>query len=122
MAEKNGETGFGPDPSGKKVSAGTLSTVGWSLFLIWLGIVLLVEFSMGIVMLGVCGISLGLQLARKYFGLDFEKSWIAVGVIFGLVGLWELLEINLPLITLVLVGAGIALLVSALKRKTDSEG
>jgi hypothetical protein len=122
MAEKNGETGSGPDPSREKISAGILSTVGWSLFLIWLGIVLLVEFSMGIVMLGVGGISLGLQMARKYVGLDFEKPWIAVGLIFGLVGLWELLDVNLPLIPLILVGAGIALLVSALRRKTDSAG
>ena len=83
MAEKNGETGSGPDPSREKISAGTLSTVGWSLFLIWLGIVLLVKFSMGIVMLGVGGITLGMQMARKYFGLDFARPWVAVGLIFA---------------------------------------
>jgi len=121
MEEKNNESGSGSTPLNKAVSAGTLSAVGWSLFLVWLGIVLLVEFSMGIVMLGVGGITLGMQMARKYFGMDFERTWITVGLIFTLGGVWEVLDLKLPLIPLVLIAAGIVLLVSALRKNTDPE-
>jgi len=121
MTGKNTDTGFEPNLTERPVSAKTLSTVGWSLFLIWLGIVLLVEVSMGVVLLGVGGITLGMQAARKYLGLDLEKAWIGVGLVFALGGMWELMEVKLPLMPLILVAAGVVLLVSALRKKGDSE-
>lgn len=118
MTGNNSDLNPGPDLEGGAISARTLSKVGWSLFLIWLGIVLLVEFTMGIVLLGVGGIILGMQMARKYVGLDLESPWIGVGLIFALGGVWELLDVQLPLIPLVLVAVGVILLVSALRKNT----
>lgn len=49
-----------------------LSTVGWALFFIWIGIAFLAEFSFGIGLLGVGIITLGVQVARRLMDLKFE--------------------------------------------------
>ena len=121
MTEKSSDNDSAQRPMEGTVLAGTLSKVGWSLFLIWLGIVLLVKFSMGVVLLGVGGIILGMQATRKYVGLELEKPWVGVGLVFALGGVWDLLELKLPLIPLVLVAAGIVILVSTLRNKSEPE-
>ena len=107
MTSKDTEKTNDSIPAGNMEQYKSLTTVGWSLFLIWLGIALLVQISMGVVLLGVGVIILGMQTARKYLGQDLEKPWLAVGLVFTLGGAWELLEVKLPLIPLVLIAAAV---------------
>lgn len=95
-----------------------LSALGWGLFFVWVGVVMLLDFGSAIGALGVGIITLGVQVVRKLFGLALEGFWVAVGVVFAAGGIWALYEINLPLVPVLLVVAGVILLISALRSKT----
>ena len=92
-----------------------ITAIGWGLFFIWLGIVLMLNASIGLILIGVGIISLGMQVSRKYSGLETDGFWILVAILFVAVGTWELFELKLPLMSLFLIVVGAALLVSALK-------
>lgn len=87
-------------------------TIGWALFFIWIGIGFLVNFSIGLSLLGIGIITLGVQIARKSSGLKAEWFWIVVGLLFTLGGLWELFEPDMPLVPVLLIVAGVVLLLS----------
>ncbi len=95
-----------------------LDAAGWGLFFIWTGIALFAHVGWGAGLLGVGIITLGAQAARKYFGLRLEGFWVAVGFLFVLGGVWELLDIQLGLLPILCIAAGIALVVSTLIRKS----
>ena len=87
-----------------------LDTVGWSLFLIWVGIAWLADVGTGIGLLGVAAITLAMQLVRKLQGIRVEVFWVVVGAAFGIGGVWEFFDVQTPLAPLVLIVAGIVLL------------
>jgi len=87
-----------------------LDTFGWSLFLIWVGIAWLADVGIGIGLLGVAAITLAMQLVRKLRGLRVEVFWVVVGLAFGIGGLWQFFDVQIPLAPLVLIIVGIALL------------
>ena len=89
-----------------------LDAVGWGLFFIWIGIAFLADFGIGVGLLGVGIIVLGEQAVRKYFNLKLEGFWVVVGLCFLVGGLWELLAVELPLVPVLLIVAGLAILVS----------
>lgn len=95
-----------------------ITAIGWGLFFIWLGIVLMLNASIGLILIGVGIISLGMQISRKYAGLETDGFWILVAILFVAVGIWELFDLKLPLMSLFLIVVGVALLVSALKGGT----
>ena len=88
-----------------------LDSLGWALFFVWVGAALLLDVSWGVGLLGVGVITLGGQAARKYFGLQLEGFWALVGSFFLIGGVWELFEITVPLLPLLLIGAGVALFI-----------
>jgi hypothetical protein len=94
-----------------------LSAVSWGLFFIWVGIALIAHVGWGAGLLGVGIITLGTQVARKYFGLKLEGFWVVVGLFFVLGGVWELLHVQLGFLPFLCIAVGIALLVSTLVRK-----
>jgi len=83
---------------------------GWALFFIWVGIAWLADVGLAVGLLGVAAITLGMQAIRKASGVPVEGFWIFVGIGFALAGLWQWLDIQLPLAPLVLIGIGIGLL------------
>ena len=95
------------------MKARRITTIGWGFFFIWLGIVLVLNAGTGMVLFGVGIISLGMQVARKYVGLETDGFWILVAVLFILVGVWELFDVRLPLMALFLMIVGVGFLVSA---------
>ena len=97
--------------------AGKLSSVGWALFLIWIGIAFLANLGFGVGLLGVGVITLGVQAARRFCGLKLEGLWVVIGLLFVVGGLWEVFELRLPLVPVVLIVAGLALLVSVFRSK-----
>jgi len=99
---------------GKKFDA-----IWWSLFFIWIGIVMITDAETAVSFLGIGVIMLGVQAARGYFQLKVEKFWTIVGLLFLVGGLWETLEFNAPFGAVVLILIGAVILVSTL-RKEDS--
>ncbi|UCF30935.1 MAG: hypothetical protein JSV26_00415 [bacterium] len=100
-----------------------LTAVGWGLFFIWLGIALLFDAEVGFILVGVGLITFIMQAARKYYGLESETFWIVVAVLFMVVGLWQILDLKLSLMAVLLIVVGAALLVSAAKgRRKGEEG
>ena len=91
-----------------------LDAASWGLFFIWSGVAWLSDVGWGWGLLGVGIITLGAQAARKYFDLKLEGFWVAVGFIFVLAGIWELLDFQLGLLPILCVAAGVALVISAL--------
>jgi len=91
-----------------------LEAIGWGLFFIWMGIALFAHVGWGTGLLGVGVITLGAQVARKYFTLKLEGFWVAVGFFFVAGGVWKLFNVQLGLLPILCIVAGVALLVFTL--------
>lgn len=83
---------------------------GWALFFIWVGIAWLADIGLGAGLLGVAAITLGMQAIRKVSAVPVEGFWVLVGICFAVTGLWQWLDVQLPLAPIVLIGIGVALL------------
>jgi predicted phage tail protein len=94
-----------------------LDAISWGLFFIWIGAALIAHVGWGLGLLGVGIITLGTQVARKYFGLKLEGFWVVAGLFFVLGGVWELLHVRLGLLPILSIAVGVALLVSTLVGK-----
>ncbi len=108
-----------------RVLAGRIGAVGWGLFFIWMGIAFLADVGWGVGLLGVGVITLGGELARKYFGLAFEPFWVVIGLVFLVWGAWELLGIQLgkaaiptSFLPILCIAVGIVVVASAFLRKS----
>jgi len=117
--ETTNEKAPGGGPGARREKLKRITTVGWGLFFIWLGFVLMIKAGSGLILLGVGLISLGMQVARKYSGLDSDGFWIIVGILFVIVGAWEMFDIRMPLMSVFLVVVGGAFLISAFKGKAQ---
>ena len=98
------------------VVAHKLDAAAWGLFFVWVGVALIANIGWGPGLVGVGVITLGGQLARKYLSLTVERFWVAVGLLFVLGGVWELLGLRFSLVPILLIVAGVALLLSAVRR------
>ncbi len=91
-----------------------LEAAGWGLFFIWIGIALLADVGWGVGLVGVGIIILGAQVSRRYLALKPEGFWVVVGFLFVVGGIWELFNVQLALVPILCIVAGVALLASAL--------
>ena len=94
-----------------------LEAVGWGLFFIWIGIAFLSELGFPIGLFGVGIITLGSQAARKYFHFKLEGFWIVVGLLFIVGGIGELFNIEIDLLPILLITAGLVILISVFRGK-----
>lgn len=102
----------GPSGIGKGQLAQKLDAAGWGLFFLWVGVALLLGFSWGVGLVGVAVITLAGQAARRHFGLGVQAFWVVVGLLFLVGGFWELYQVQVSLVPVLLIIAGIALLAS----------
>lgn len=93
-----------------------IDAAGWGLFFIWVGAALLMDLSWGIGLVGVAVITLGGQVARRYFGIGIQAFWVVVGLLFLVGGFWELYKVDVSFGPILLIVAGGALLVSVFGR------
>ena len=98
-----------------------LTAAGWGLFFIWVAIALLAELGAAVALLGIGIITLGCQMARRFFDLGLESFWVVVGCLLLLGGICHLLGVKLPIIPIVLILAGLAILASILKGKRPGQ-
>ena len=101
----------------REAVAGRLGNLAWGAFFLWLGIAFLADVGVGVGLIGVAVITLVVQLARRSLHLPVEGFWVVAGACFLLGGLWDLLGIGLPLIPILLVLAGLAIIVPQLVRR-----
>ena len=101
----------------KQILEKKLATIGWGVFFGWIGIVMLMEAGSGIVLLGIGVVTLGMQGVRKYYLLDFERFWLLCGALFLAGGIWDLAQLDLPFVPIVLVLVGVVLIGSTLRKK-----
>jgi hypothetical protein len=111
-------TGFSVGASReRREKAKRITIVGWGAFFVWLGFVLMIKAGSGAILIGVGVISFCVQVVRMYAGLESERFWVVVAILFIIVGVWELLEIHIPLMSFLLIVVGIAFILSAVRRK-----
>lgn len=91
-----------------------IEAAGWGLFFVWVGTAFIADVGWAAGFIGVGVIILLGQAARKYFGVKTQMFSILLGSLFILGGAWELFAVQLSLIPVICVVAGVALLVSAL--------
>lgn len=101
---------------------GRLAVAGWGFFLLWVGLALLLGFGSGVGLLGAGVITLGVQAARRRSGLAAEGFWIVVGLLFVVGGLAAALEVDVPIVPIVLVAGGVLLLASVLGGMRSGSG
>jgi hypothetical protein len=108
----------------KRRLARKIDTIGWGVFLIWVGVAVLADVGWGFGLLGVGIIALGEQAVRRSYDLHVERFGLLVGILFAVAGGWELLKVQwgtapLPggLLPILAVVAGVVLVVSAWVRK-----
>lgn len=89
-----------------------LHTLGWGLFLAWGGVAAWCALDWCIGLFGAAAITLGVQAARKGFGLGADGFWIAVGVVLTAAAGWDFLEIplRLPVVAWILGTEAVVLL------------
>ena len=91
--------------------ASRYDAAGWALFFVWVGIAWLADVGLGVGLLGVAAITLGMQGIRMLANVRVEGFWVLVGLGFAVAGLWQSLDIQLPLAPFVLIALGVALFV-----------
>lgn len=91
-----------------------LGTASWGAFLLWVGICFVVGLSWGIGLIGVAIIIWLMQAIRGALKLGGEGLWLAIGALFGAAGLWDLFDVQVAFVSVVLVAIGAALLLAAL--------
>ena len=94
-----------------------LGTIGWGLFLIWIGFALFMGFPLQTSLIGIGVIILAMQLIRKYFKFKFESFWLTIGFCFLFFSLVKLPQINFPIIPILLIIFGVLFFYSAFKKK-----
>ncbi len=94
-----------------------ITAVGWGAFFVWLGFILMIDAGSGAILVGVGVISLCVQVARKYAGLESDGFWMVVAILFIVVGVWELYQVQIPLMAILLIVIGAVLILSTLRRK-----
>jgi hypothetical protein len=99
-----------------------LDAAAWGLFFIWTGIAFLADVGWGAGLLGVGIITLGAQVARRYFALKLEGFWVVVGFLFMVGGIWELFRVQIGLVPILCIIAGFALLVSIFVGRARNSG
>jgi hypothetical protein len=101
--------------------AARLGALGWGAFFIWIGIALLIDVGWGPALLGVGLITLGGQAARWIYRLELEGFWLLVGAGFLLGGIWRMVDVSLPLMPVLIVLAGLALVFTAVLSRRPSD-
>ena len=71
----------------------------------------LAEVSVAVGLLGVAAITLGMQGARKIYGVPVEGFWVLIGLGFAVAGLWQWFDFGKPFAPVVLIAIGLALFV-----------
>lgn len=104
-----------PIVGGREHGHRQLSAVAWGLLFVWVGVAVLFGVGWGYGLLGVGVIILGTQVAHLMMG-EVRLDWFStiVGLMFVIGGIWVLFSIQVGLVPILSIVAGVALMLSAL--------
>jgi hypothetical protein len=105
-----------PGPTEQGDLGKALEVAAWGLFFIWIGIAFLTNLSFEAGLLGVGVITLLAQFVRRLCGLKIEGFWFAVGLLFVIGGVWDVLKIELDLVPVLIIAAGLVMVVSMIRK------
>lgn len=104
--------------------AARIESIGWGVFLVWVGVALLADTGWPLFFVGVGVVLLCGQLARRYVGLTTDRFAVVLGVCLVLAGGLRALDIPLGrivapawLLPAVFIAAGVAVVLSAWRRR-----
>ena len=89
--------------------------IPWALFFIWTGAAMLLDVGLAWWLLGTSAIVLGTQAALYSHGANIHGFWVSCGVVLLAWGLSELFAFEWPLVALLMLATGFAMLGSALR-------
>lgn len=101
-----------PEDAGRTALARKLDAVGWALFLIWIGIILLMGAKASLALLGIGIIIVGVQVIRMLYQLSLEGFWFVVGLLILVGAIWQMAGAKFKLVPILLIVAGVALIVT----------
>lgn len=96
-----------------------IEAISWGSFLIWIGIAIIADLGFPIGLLGVGVITLVAQILKKNSNYKVEMFWVIAGLLFVIGGIWGILKIDVPLIPILIIIAGIVILTSVIKGKKE---
>jgi len=95
---------------GRSALCRKLDAIGWGAFFVWMGLTMLVKMPAGVTTIGIGIIILGEAIARAVLHVSVNAFWILLGVIFIAAGLGEIFAINLPMLPIAFLIAGVLLI------------
>ena len=104
----------------KRVLDKRLESIGWALFFIMIGVLLIVPegfFPEGTWLLGTAIVILGFEGIRYLLKIKINVFWIGIGGLFLIFGIDELYALDLPIIPIFIILFGISLLLKPPKEK-----
>lgn len=104
-----------PVVGGREHGHRQLSAIAWGLLFVWVGVAVMFGVGWGYGLLGVGVIILGSQAVHLMMG-EFRLDWFStiVGLLFVVGGIWVLFSIQVGLVPILAIVAGVALMLSAL--------
>ncbi len=94
---------------------GQIDAIGWGLFFLMSGVVLLVPgLPDGSWLTGLGALFLGLSVVRRWIGLPVSGFGVVVGIVAIAAGASTIAGVSLPLFALLLVGCGLVLVIREL--------
>ena len=112
-----------PDKS-KKLMNERLEHFGWALFLITLGILMLLPGRWdldGTWLLTAGAIMIGLNIARKKFGIKVSYTTIVLGIIAFMLGIDDFFNLDITLFPVVLIILGVGIMIKSFLQKEKIE-
>lgn len=107
---------------GRNALCRKLDAIGWGAFFCWMGLTMLIKaFPPGVVTIGIGVIILGEAAARFVLKVSVNGFWILLGVIFLAAGLGEIFAINLPMLPIAFIIAGVLLIVRQTTKAKKTE-
>lgn len=89
-----------------------IDATGWGVFFVWVGVALIAHVGWGPGLLGVAVIMMGAQVVRKMLGMGVNGFSVLVGILFAIVGVWNIFQVRVDLIPLLFIVTGIAFILS----------
>jgi len=108
----------------KRVLNKRLETIGWGLFLVMLGILAIGPKTVAKDSIGSIGVGLillSLNAARYYFKIKTSTGTIILGIIALASGVGDLLGVELPVIEILLIAAGLNIIYKVIVGQRDKK-
>lgn len=90
-----------------------IDAAGWGVLFLWIGVALLAGVGWGVGLVGVGVITIAAQAWRKRLGVKVDQFSVVVGVLFAIIGIWNVFELRVDLVPLLFIVGGVGLLASA---------